>query len=93
MIGVAAVALVMNVICLKLISVHRDGGVHMTASFIFTQNDVIANVAVIIGGIAVAITGWREWDFVVGIGIGLLVLSGGIRILRRARASRLGQEP
>lgn len=85
MILVSALALFANVVCLRLISVHREGGVHMRASFIFSQNDVIANSAVILGGLLVAASGWALWDLIVGAGIGCLVLSGGIRILREAR--------
>lgn len=85
MIAVSVVSLMANVLCLRLVSRHRDGGVHMRASFIFSQNDVIANSAVILGGLLVAMTSWYQWDLVVGAGIGFLVLSGGWRILRDAR--------
>ena len=44
MMVVAAVALTANVTCLYLISRHRKGGVHMRASWIFSTNDVLANV-------------------------------------------------
>ena len=46
MIGVSLIALVANVICLVLIAKHRDGEVHMRASWVFSKNDVIANVGV-----------------------------------------------
>lgn len=85
MILIAAVALVANAICLKLITAHREGGVHMRASFIFSQNDVIANCAVILSGVLVALSGWAVWDLIAGAGIGSLVLSGGVRILKEAR--------
>lgn len=86
MVFVAAVALAANAICLRVIARHRHEGVHMRASYIFSQNDVLANVAVICGGILVAVTGYAVWDLVVGTGIALLVLSGGYRILRAAAA-------
>jgi len=85
MILISALALVANVVCLKLISSHREGGVHMRASFIFSQNDVIANSAVIASGALVALSGWAGWDLLVGAGVGGLVLSGGLRILREAK--------
>jgi cation diffusion facilitator family transporter len=87
MMGISTVALLANVICLRLIASHRDGGVHMRASFIFSQNDVIANCAVILSGLLVALSGWSFWDLLAGAGIGSLVLWGGIRILREARAA------
>jgi len=85
MVLVSGLALLANVVCLRLIAAHREGGVHMRASFIFSQNDVIANSAVILGGLLVALSGWAAWDLIVGAGIGCLVLSGGVRILKEAR--------
>lgn len=82
MMGVAALALVANVACLVLISRHRKGGAHMKASYIFSTNDVLVNLGVIAAGGLVALTGSRLPDLVVGAAIGLLVLSGAVRILR-----------
>ena len=42
-IAVGAAALIANIYCLFLISQHRDAGIHMRASWIFSANDVIAN--------------------------------------------------
>jgi Co/Zn/Cd efflux system component len=80
--GVAALALVANVTCLVLVSRHREGGAHMKASYIFSTNDVLANLGVMVAGALVAWTGSRFPDLVVGALIGLLVLSGAVRILR-----------
>jgi cation diffusion facilitator family transporter len=87
MIGVSTIALVANVVCLRLIAAHRESGVHMRASFIFSQNDVIANCAVILSGLLVALSGWSFWDLLAGAGIGGLVFWGGVRILREARTA------
>ena len=89
MIAVSTIALVANVACLRLIAAHREGGVHMRASFIFSQNDVIANCAVILGGIFVAFSGWPFWDLFAGAGIGVLVFWGGVRILSEARTATI----
>ena len=86
MIGVAAVALIANVSCLWLIRKHRDGEVHMRAAWIFSANDVIANAGVILAGVLVLATGSRWPDLVIGLIVALVVLSGGIRILRDAQA-------
>jgi len=85
MIAVSTIALGANVICLRLIAAHREGGVHMRASFIFSRNDVIANFTVILSGLLVAMSGWPFWDLLAGAGIGCLVFWGGLRILREAR--------
>ena len=86
--SVGAVALLANVLCLVLISKHREGGVHMRASWIFSTNDVIANLGVIVSGVLVVLTGSRFPDLIVGTIISLIVIKGGIRILKEARESR-----
>jgi Co/Zn/Cd efflux system component len=79
---VAAVALAANVACLWLLSRHREGGAHMKASVIFSANDVIANVGVIVAGFLVSWTGARYPDLVVGAVIAVVVGLGARRILR-----------
>lgn len=82
MIGVSLFALAANVWCLFLISRHRHKGVHMRASYIFSANDVIANLGVILAGVLVGWTGSALPDWIIGFAIGTMVLVGSIRILR-----------
>lgn len=82
MMGVGLIALVANVTCLVLISKKRDRGAHMTASYIFSANDVIANLGVIAAGILVAWTQSPYPDLVIGTIIGVIVLNGARRILQ-----------
>ncbi|PSL10255.1 cation diffusion facilitator family transporter [Marinobacterium halophilum] len=84
---VGAVALVANVTCLRLIMKHRDSGVHMRASLIFSANDVIANIGVMLSGVLVWWLGSRLPDLLIGLVIALLVLRGGVRILQDAAAA------
>ncbi|MEW6983093.1 cation transporter [Colwelliaceae bacterium 6471] len=83
-----AVALLANIICLVLVSKHKEGGVHMRASWIFSINDLIANLGVIISGVLVAIIGNRFPDLIVGTIISLIVVRGGIKILKDAKETR-----
>ncbi len=85
MILVSLVALMANVWCLRLVRRHRDTGVHMTASWIFSQTDVLVNVSVIAGGVLVVMTQTAAWDLILGVGIATLVLSSAVRILRATR--------
>lgn len=82
MIGMAAVALVANAACLRLVLKHRAGGAHMKASAIFSANDVIANIGVIAAGVLVAVTASHVPDLVIGTIIAIVVLRGAYRILR-----------
>ncbi|MNZ72364.1 zinc transporter ZitB [compost metagenome] len=81
MIGVGLLALLANVTCLYLIAGQRDGGVHMRASWIFSANDVLANLGVIGAGALVAWTGSPYPDLLIGSAVGLIVLNGARRIL------------
>ncbi|TXH85158.1 MAG: cation transporter [Thauera aminoaromatica] len=82
MMGIALLALAANVACLVLIARHREGGVHMKASYIFSANDVVANLGVIVAGVLVAWTGSAWPDWIIGLVIGAVVLTGAVRILR-----------
>ena len=90
MIGIGLLAFVINVICLFLIAKHRHGEVHMRASWIFSANDVLANLGVILSGFLVAAMGSNLPDLIIGLLITLLVLSGGIRILKEAKMEAKG---
>jgi len=88
MVGVSLLALLANTVCLVLIAKHRDGEVHMRASWIFSKNDVIANVGVILGGMLVYASGSRWPDLGIGAIIVGVVLRGGIAIIADARRER-----
>ncbi len=81
---VGLVALVANWLCLSLIAKHQDDGVHMRASYIFSKNDVIANLGVVLAGALVWLSGSRYPDLLIGFIIAWVVLRGGLRILREA---------
>ena len=82
MMGFGAMALVANIACLMLIFNSRNQGSHMKASWIFSANDVLANVGVITAGLLVSVTGSQYPDLVIGLLIVGLVMWGAIRILR-----------
>ena len=82
---VGTVALAANLTCLALLAKHRDGEVHMRASWIFSVNDVLANIGVILSGVLVLYLGSRWPDLIIGALIVVLVLRGGVAIIRESR--------
>jgi len=88
MILVSLVALAANVTCLALLMKHREGEVHMRATWICSRSDVIANAGVILAGVLVAFTGSRTPDLIIGCVISAVVVKGGIDILREAKEAR-----
>ena len=90
--SVGAVALIANIYCLILISRHRDAGVHMRASWIFSTNDVVANLGVIISGGLVWYFGSRYPDLIVGAIISAVIVRGGFIILNEVARSSEGHD-
>ncbi len=91
MMAIALLALIVNSYCLYLLSKHRQGEVHMRASWIFTQNDVIANFSVIIAGLLVNLLNSRFPDLIIGLSIASLVVWGGISIIRDSQRDQITQ--
>jgi cation diffusion facilitator family transporter len=85
MISVGLLALVANVTCLLLLARHREGEVHMRASWIFSKNDVIANLGVVIGGLLVYLLHNRWPDILIGMAIAVVVIRGGLQIIKESR--------
>jgi copper chaperone CopZ len=83
MVAIGLLALAANLVCVAILSRHRRGGAHMRASWIFTTNDALANIGVIVAGALVGVTGSPVPDLVIGAAIAVLVASGAWRILRR----------
>lgn len=84
MIFAGVLALIANLICLRLISEHKNGEVHMRASWIFSKNDVIANLGIITAGILVYQLNSRFPDLIIGCAISMIVIRGGILIIKDA---------
>lgn len=87
MLGIGLLAFAANVTCLALLARHREGEVHMRASWIFSANDVLANMGVMVAGVLVDVTETRWPDLLIGLLIAALVVRGGVTILREARAA------
>ena len=83
MIAVSILALIANGICLYLLQKSKSKEeAHMKASMIFTSNDVIINLGVIIAGILVNTFHSNKPDLIIGTIVFLLVIQGAIRILK-----------
>lgn len=83
MIIVSVFALIANGICLYILQKSKNKNeAHIKASLIFTSNDVIINLGVITAGVLVNGLGSNKPDLVVGIIVFVLVIQGGIRILK-----------
>ncbi len=85
MITISIIALLANVWCLALIHKHKDGEVHMKASWIFSANDVIVNTGVIASGVLVYYLNSNIPDLVIGAFVSFIVIKGGVTIIKLSR--------
>lgn len=83
MIVVSVFALIANALCLYLLQKSRNKEeAHMQASMIFTSNDVIINLGVIVAGALVHWLNSNKPDLIIGTIVFVLVTQGAIRIIR-----------
>ena len=82
MITVSIFALIANAVCLYLLQKSKSTEAHMKASMIFTSNDIIINIGVILAGVLVLLTQSKYPDLIVGIFVFLIVIKGAFRILK-----------
>ncbi|HVP53421.1 MAG TPA: cation diffusion facilitator family transporter [Candidatus Eisenbacteria bacterium] len=83
MIWVAAAGVVMNGgIALLLMRGHRD--INLRSALLHEIGDTLSTAAVIVGGIAIAVTGRRWIDPALSVGIGVMILWSSIGIIRES---------
>lgn len=83
MIVISFFALIANAICLYLLQKSKSKDeVHMKASMIFTSNDVIINLGVIVAGLMVNWMNSNKPDLIISAIVFILVIQGAMRILK-----------
>ena len=85
MIIISILALIGNGLCLYLLQKSKSKEVHIQASMIFTSNDVIINLGVIIAGVLVYLTNSKYPDLIVGLIVFYIVGKGAIKILKLSK--------
>jgi len=85
MIVVSIFALMGNGICLYLLQRTKSNEAHMKASMIFTSNDVIINIGVILAGGLVYLFNSNKPDLVIGTIVFIIVTRGALRILKLSK--------
>jgi len=83
MIVVSVFALIANGICLYLLQKSKHNNeAHMKASLIFTSNDVIINIGVILAGGLTYLIDSNKPDLIIGTLVFVMVFQGAVRILK-----------
>ena len=79
------VGLIVNIAAAMVLIPHRGGDVNVRAMWLFSRNDAIGNLAVVIAAVLVAVTGSSGPDLVVAFVISGLFLQSSWRIIGDAR--------
>ncbi len=82
--AVGLLALFANLVCAVLLFRFRRGDANMRSVWLCSRNDAIANIAVILAALAVAVTGTGWADLGVAVVIASLAVSAGISVIRQA---------
>ena len=88
MMAMAALNAALNFVCLRLLKRHRGEDVNFKASAIFTSNDSIVNLAIVLSGALVMWWGSNLPDLVLGIVVSVIAAWGGREILSEANATK-----
>lgn len=78
-------ALIANAVCLYLLQKGKSKEAHMQASMIFTSNDIIINLGVILAGALVFLTSSKYPDLLIGIIVFVIVGRGAFNILKLSK--------
>jgi Co/Zn/Cd efflux system component len=87
-------ALAINLFCAFTLARHRHhGGSLAKAAFLSARNDALANIAIIVAGVATMFTRSLWPDLVVGVGIALMNLDAARAVWTAARQERTAAQP
>lgn len=85
MIIISILALIGNGLCLYLLQKSKSKEAHMQSSMIFTSNDVIVNLGVIVAGGLVYLTKSKYPDLIIGPIVFYIVAQGAFKILKLSK--------
>ncbi|MBL8517594.1 MAG: cation transporter [Betaproteobacteria bacterium] len=86
----AAVNAGVNLVCLRLLAKHRGDDVNFKASAVFTSNDSLVNLSIVVSGALVLWLGSNVPDLVLGIVVAGIAAHGGREILEAAQKAENG---
>ncbi|GGO33365.1 cation transporter [Deinococcus humi] len=87
MMAMAAVNAALNLICLHLLKRHQGEDVNFKASAIFTSNDSLVNLAIVLSGALVMWLDSKLPDLILGLLVSAIAANGGREILSEAASA------
>ncbi|TAM26576.1 MAG: cation transporter [Nevskiaceae bacterium] len=87
MMVMASVNVGLNLICLRLLRSQKDQGANFKASWIFTNNDTLVNLGIVLSGALVLAFQSSIPDLIVGSVVVVIAFRSGLEVLEEARGS------
>lgn len=84
MMVVAAIGLGVNLVCVRLLHVHKDENLNVKGAFLHVVADSLGSAGALTAGVIVALTGWTLVDPLVSVGICVLILWSSWGLVREA---------
>ena len=84
MLTIGVLALAANTVCFALLWRHRADDINLRSTWLCSRNDLIANSAVIVSAVMIALVQSRWPDVIVGVGIAGLFLRTAISVFRES---------
>lgn len=82
--GFGLFALACNLVCLALLTRHRNDDINMESVWLCSRNDIVANSGVLLAGVGVALTDSMWPDFAVGALIAVVFLRSAVYVMVQA---------
>jgi len=92
MLPIAAGGLAGNIV-MALILGHGHEDLNVKSAWLHVLGDTLSSVGVIVSGVIIYFTGWEYADPVTGVLIGLIIITGGVRVVREASGIFLEMVP
>ena len=84
MLVVAVAGLIANLAAMQLLHRARHNNLNARSAFFHVFGDTLSSVGVIVGGIIIAVTGWKIVDPIIAIVIGIIILWGASNLVRES---------
>jgi cobalt-zinc-cadmium efflux system protein len=84
MMVVAALGLVVNVVCARLLQPHDDSSLNLRGAFLHVLSDLLGSVGALAAGAVMLTTGWYVADPLISAGIGVLIIGSSWGLIRDA---------
>jgi cation diffusion facilitator family transporter len=82
--GIGFLALAANLVCLLMLTPHKNDDVNLRSTWVCSRNDIIANVGVLVAAAAVVLLHSKWPDILVGLCVALVFLTSAFSVLKES---------